>query len=220
MKPTFYNSLVRRPPGSATAFGHGRLRQVSAGAVRPSIAGEPADRPDGLQEDRARRRGGFTPGPQPHPMPRGLRPGAAADLLREPVPRLCARGRRPVGVRAAWIVNVSNDAWFGQTCGPWQHLNMASYRAIEEGLPIVRATPTGVSAVIDAYGRRCGPSASAALASSMRACPPPGCRPPHSTVRRDCLSIMVGLSAVALVPAVRRWKRIDQDRHPSGLSRG
>jgi apolipoprotein N-acyltransferase len=39
------------------------------------------------------------------------------------------------------------------TSGPLQHLNIASYRAIEEGLPIVRATPTGVSAIIDAYGR-------------------------------------------------------------------
>jgi len=56
-------------------------------------------------------------------------------------------------VRARWIVNVSDDAWFGRTSGPWQHLNLSSYRAIEEGLPLVRATPTGVSAVIDAYGR-------------------------------------------------------------------
>ncbi len=57
------------------------------------------------------------------------------------------------GGRPDWIVNVSDDAWFGQTTGPWQHLNLASYRAIEEGLPLIRATPTGVSAVVDAYGR-------------------------------------------------------------------
>ena len=63
-------------------------------------------------------------------------------------PGLVAGGGRP-----AWILNVSNDAWFGSTSGPWQHLNIASYRAIEQGLPMVRATPTGVSAVIDPQGR-------------------------------------------------------------------
>lgn len=55
--------------------------------------------------------------------------------------------------RPAWIVNVSNDAWFGQTSGPRQHLNLASYRALETGLPVARATPTGVSAMIDPWGR-------------------------------------------------------------------
>lgn len=55
--------------------------------------------------------------------------------------------------RPAWIANVSNDAWFGQTSGPIQHLNLASYRAIETGLPMARATPTGVSAMIDPLGR-------------------------------------------------------------------
>ena len=55
--------------------------------------------------------------------------------------------------RPAWIVNASNDAWFGETSGPRQHLNLASYRAIETGLPIARATPTGISAMIDPWGR-------------------------------------------------------------------
>ena len=68
-------------------------------------------------------------------------------------PGLVREGVRRAETRPAWILNVSNDAWFGRTSGPLQHLNMASYRAIEEGLPIVRATPTGVSAVIDAFGR-------------------------------------------------------------------
>ncbi len=57
------------------------------------------------------------------------------------------------GSRPGWIVNVSDDAWFGRTSGPVQHLNLASYRAIEQGLPMARSTPTGISAVIDSYGR-------------------------------------------------------------------
>jgi apolipoprotein N-acyltransferase len=56
-------------------------------------------------------------------------------------------------LRPRWIVNISNDAWFGPTTGPVQHLNLASFRAIEEGLPMVRSTPTGMSAVIDPLGR-------------------------------------------------------------------
>lgn len=54
--------------------------------------------------------------------------------------------------RPDFIFNPSNDAWFGPS-GPPQHLAQARLRAIEEGLPIIRATPTGISAVIDAYGR-------------------------------------------------------------------
>jgi hypothetical protein len=54
--------------------------------------------------------------------------------------------------RPDFIFNPSNDAWFG-AWGPPQHLAQARLRAIEEGLPVLRATPTGVSAVIDAEGR-------------------------------------------------------------------
>ena len=75
-------------------------------------------------------------------------------------PLICYESLFPgfVGRRsgAAWIANVSNDAWFGRTSGPLQHLNLASYRAIETGLPVVRATPTGTSAVIDPWGRVVG----------------------------------------------------------------
>lgn len=94
----------------------------------------------------------FTAGPAPAPItPRGL-PAVQPLICYEALfPRFAERSW-PSG-RPRWLLNVSNDAWFGATSGPWQHLNIASYRAIETGLPIVRATPTGVSAVIDSSGR-------------------------------------------------------------------
>ena len=92
----------------------------------------------------------FSPGPRPAPI----------DLPNAPrvQPLICYESLYPgftpgAGGRPEWIVNVSNDAWFGATSGPIQHLNLASYRAIETGLPVVRATPTGVSAMIDPWGR-------------------------------------------------------------------
>jgi len=92
----------------------------------------------------------FSPGPRPAPIDI---PGAPRAQ-----PLICYESLYPGFTpgstgRPGWIVNISNDAWFGRTSGPLQHLNLASYRAIETGLPVVRATPTGTSAMIDPWGR-------------------------------------------------------------------
>ena len=112
-------------------------------------------------EQLTRIRGGFDVGVTPRPMLQAAGPAAdrSADLLRGDFSAELVQGSE----RPAFMVNVTNDGWFGQTTGPHQHLHQARVRAVEEGVPIVRAANNGISAVIDAPGTHPG------LARSRRA---------------------------------------------------
>jgi apolipoprotein N-acyltransferase len=97
-------------------------------------------------------------------VPGGFEPGEARRMLNVPgLPPIAASicyeaifsgDVLPGGdVRPGLILNVTNDAWFGNTPGPRQHFAQARLRAVEEGVPLVRAANNGISAVIDPYGR-------------------------------------------------------------------
>jgi len=90
----------------------------------------------------------------PGPGPRTLRLAGTPPFS----PLICYEAIFPGAVanrlaRPAWLLNLTNDAWYGHTAGPHQHLAMARMRAVEEGVPLVRAANTGISAIVDAYGR-------------------------------------------------------------------
>ncbi len=93
---------------------------------------------------------GFTAGPGPMSLDIPGAPSLAPQVCYEVIfPGFTPRGAD----RPGWILNVSNDAWYGNTSGPRQHFNQSRYRSIEEGLPLARAASGGTSAVVDAYGR-------------------------------------------------------------------
>jgi len=96
---------------------------------------------------------GFTPGPPPGRIIFPGAPPATILICYEAIfPGMTPRGDE----RPGWIINISNDAWFGDPrffTGPWQHFEIARYRAIEEGLPLARAASGGVSGIVDGLGR-------------------------------------------------------------------
>lgn len=203
----YFNSLVvlrREAPGLRVTGVYDKHRLVPFGEFLP--LGDLATRLGirslvHMPED-------FTAGPPPRPIhPSGvpaLQPLICYEAL---FPGFASAAAKRGGQRAQWLLNVSNDAWFGASSGPWQHLNISAYRAIEEGLPIARATPTGVSTMIDAYG---GPILGARLTLGEQGIidvrlPPALARTVYSRFGDGGLAIMLLLSAsIAVAGRIRR----------------
>lgn len=93
--------------------------------------------------------GGFSAGPGPAILDVGRHGKVQPLICYEAIfPQLLHLEDRP-----DWILHATNDAWFGKLVGPYQHLSQVQLRAVEQGVPVIRAANTGVSAVIDARGR-------------------------------------------------------------------
>jgi apolipoprotein N-acyltransferase len=144
----YFNSIQAVTDTGAIVATYDKVHLVPFGEYVPSFV-ETTLRDLGLRQFVAIP-GGFSAGSR-HALLRvpGL-PSAAATICYEAV---FPDETLPTGPRPGLILNVTNDGWFGDTPGPRQHFAQAQLRAVETGLPLVRAANTGISAVVDAYGR-------------------------------------------------------------------
>jgi apolipoprotein N-acyltransferase len=141
-----FNSILAVAPGGTVSARYDKWRLVPFGEYLPLAS---------VLEPLGLRRIVTVPG--------GLMPGDGPKYIRLEgvppfVPLVCYEAifpdaAQPKGERAGFLLNVTNDAWFGDSAGPYQHFEQARMRAIEQGLPLIRAANTGISAVVDGHGR-------------------------------------------------------------------
>ena len=147
-RPPIYNSIQVVDDEGTIVSSYDKVHLVPFGEYLPAVL-ETLIRRVGLSEFVAVP-GGFASGTRRLPLGiRGLPPAAPLICYEVIFPGEAA----PQGPRAGFMLNLTNDGWFGQTSGPHQHFAQARLRAIEEGLPLVRVANTGISAVTDGYGR-------------------------------------------------------------------
>jgi apolipoprotein N-acyltransferase len=141
----YYNSFHVVAPGGRVVATYDKHELVPFGEFVPM---RPVLRRLGV-EKLAHGAGDYTAGPGPATLDVPNAPGVSPLICYEAIfPGRTDRRHRP-----GWLVNATNDAWFGLTSGPYQHFASARLRAVEEGVPLVRAANTGITAVVDAYGR-------------------------------------------------------------------
>ncbi len=143
----YYNSLAVIGPDASVQAVYDKFHLVPFGEYVPF--GDLAGR-FGLSAFAAQAGHGYSAGPGAQVLDLG-RLGLVQPLICYEA--VFAQDLRAAPRRADWLLQVTNDAWFGALSGPWQHLAQARLRAVESGLPLARAANTGVSAVIDAKGR-------------------------------------------------------------------
>ena len=144
-----WNSLTVITTDGAETARYDKAHLVPFGEYIP--AGDLAYRLFGLRAFASQAGAGYTAGPGAVVLDLGPRLGSVLPLI-------CYEAVFPQDIRTAasrpgWLLQITNDAWFGTLTGPFQHAALARLRAVEFGLPLVRAANTGVTAVYDARGR-------------------------------------------------------------------
>ncbi|TAJ29996.1 apolipoprotein N-acyltransferase [Bosea sp. (in: a-proteobacteria)] len=147
-RPPIYNSIQVVNDEGAILASYDKVHLVPFGEYLPPVLGT-LIRAVGLSQF-VSVPGGFSSGTRHAPLAiKGLPPAAPLICYEVVFPgEVTPRGPRP-----AFFLNLTNDGWFGLTSGPHQHFAQARLRSVEEGLPLVRVANTGISGVVDAYGR-------------------------------------------------------------------
>jgi apolipoprotein N-acyltransferase len=198
-----WNTLAVVTPAGALGAVYDKHHLVPFGEYMP--AGDWLDRILGIRALAAAEGFGFSAGEGPAVIDFGPGLGRAVPLICYEVifPGIPRTAQTAEG-RADWLVQITNDAWFGTLTGPYQHLALARLRAVEQGLPLLRAANTGISAVIDARG---GLAASLPLgAQGAIDAALPGALPPTPYARwgEGPVGVLLGLCALGLAIAARR----------------
>ena len=144
----YYNSIQAVGDSGAVLASYDKVHLVPFGEYVPDFL-EHSLRAIGIREFVAIP-GGFTAGDRHTAFSVPGLPAAAGSVCYEAI---FPGETMPPGQRPGLILNVTNDGWFGETPGPRQHFAQARLRAVERGIPLVRAANTGISAIVDPYGR-------------------------------------------------------------------
>ncbi len=196
----FFNSLAVLDGDGAPTHLYDKHHLVPFGEYAP-VLGQFSDRFGGLA---AQVLAGYSAGPGPMLLDlEPVLPGAGRVL-----PLICYEAIFPRNLRGTerpdWLLQVTNDAWFGARIGPFQHLAQARLRAVEQGLPLARAANTGVSAMIDARGQvvaSLGLDRAGIVDANL-----PGALPPTPYARGGDWPWYLALTLVLGLAAGQRWR--------------
>lgn len=148
----------------------------------------------------------FTPGPGPAALPLPAVPPVSPLVCYEAIfPGAVTAGERP-----GWLLNLTNDAWYGRSSGPYQHVAITRLRAVEEGLAMVRAANTGISFVADPYGRVLA-SLGLEETGSLDA-PLPRALAPTVYSRFGDLGFLLAVAAMLVFARIRRIRHFEYHR--------